>query len=302
MFIPAAREATCINIQALRAVRPRSPDHPFGVAPGGHPASLAADHIGGSRSVRGSHPAVICGTVDGRGQSGRRRRPDCLAGAILLLRRCRWRRCRWRAGRVWCGRGRSAWWCAGRRGMRPLARRGAGLRRRNWAAVTNACRSVCGPTCLVIPTRRVTLRTIRAAPWLSSRLPSPARKSGPSVRSPMARSTALAVRRASGIVTTLPPSRVMTRVRCPRSRPMCPMSAPVASDTRSPLSASRTRARRPGRARRRPGARRPRYGLGRWRATRSPAAAVARALPGIARGVLPRRRTCRTRRWCTAAG
>ena len=86
-------------------------------------------------------------------------------------------------------------------------------------------------TCLVIPARRVTLRTIHAAPWRSSRLPSPARKSGPSVRSPMARSSALAVRGASGIVTTLPPLRVMTRVRCPRSTPMCSMSAPVASDT-----------------------------------------------------------------------
>ena len=49
----------------------------------------------------------------------------------------------------------------------------------------------------------------------------------------------LAVRGASGMVTTLPPLRVMTRVRWPRSRPRCSMSAPVASDTRSPLSASR---------------------------------------------------------------
>jgi hypothetical protein len=42
----------------------------------------------------------------------------------------------------------------------------------------------------------------------------------------------------AGMVTTLPPLRVVTRVRCPRSRPKCPMSAPVASDTRSPLSPS----------------------------------------------------------------
>jgi hypothetical protein len=32
------------------------------------------------------------------------------------------------------------------------------------AAVMNACRSVCGLPCLVIPARRVTRRTIRAAP------------------------------------------------------------------------------------------------------------------------------------------
>jgi hypothetical protein len=88
------------------------------------------------------------------------------------------------------------------------------------------------------PGRRVTRRTIRAAPCRSSRRPSPARNSGPSARSPAASSIARAVRGASGMVTTLPPLRVMTRVRCPRSRPRCSMSAPVASDTRSPLSAS----------------------------------------------------------------
>jgi hypothetical protein len=44
----------------------------------------------------------------------------------------------------------------------------------------------------------------------------------------MARSIALAVRGASGIVTTLPPLRVITRVRCPRSMPSASMSAPVA--------------------------------------------------------------------------
>jgi len=41
------------------------------------------------------------------------------------------------------------------------------------------------------------------------------------------------------MVTTLLPFRVMTKVRCPRSRPSCSISAPVASDTRSPLMASR---------------------------------------------------------------
>jgi hypothetical protein len=49
---------------------------------------------------------------------------------------------------------------------------------------------------------------------------------------------ARAVRGARGMVATLPPLRVITRVRWPRSRPKCSMSAPVASDTRSPLSAS----------------------------------------------------------------
>ncbi len=54
----------------------------------------------------------------------------------------------------------------------------------------------------------------------------------------MARSTALAVRGASGIVTILPPLRRMVRVRWPRSRPSASMFAPVASETRSPLRAS----------------------------------------------------------------
>jgi len=83
----------------------------------------------------------------------------------------------------------------------------------------NACRSVCGPTFLAIPARRVTRRTTRAAPCRSSRLPSAARNSGPAVRSPTARSIARAVRGASGTVTTLPPLRVTTSVRWPRSNP-----------------------------------------------------------------------------------
>jgi hypothetical protein len=41
-------------------------------------------------------------------------------------------------------------------------------------------------------------------------------KTGPSLRSPMARSIARAVRGASGMVTTLPRLRVTTKVRCPR--------------------------------------------------------------------------------------
>src|SRR5260221_13674782 len=39
---------------------------------------------------------------------------------------------------------------------------------------------------------------------------------GPSARSPVARSIARAVRGVSGMVTTVPPLRVITRVRCPR--------------------------------------------------------------------------------------
>jgi len=78
----------------------------------------------------------------------------------------------------------------------------------------------------------------RPAQWRSSRCPSPRRKTGPSLRSPMARSIARAVRGASGTVTTLPPLGVTTRVRCPRSTPRAWMSAPTASDTRSPLRAS----------------------------------------------------------------
>jgi hypothetical protein len=68
---------------------------------------------------------------------------------------------------------------------------------------------------LLIPARRATLRTIRPAPCRSSRRPSAARNTGPSVRSPMARSIARAVRGASGMVTTLPPLRVIVRVRWP---------------------------------------------------------------------------------------
>jgi len=59
-----------------------------------------------------------------------------------------------------------------------------------------------------------------------------------SLAAPTARSIARAVRGASGTVTTLPPLRVTTKVRCPRSTPKASMSAPVASDTRSPFNAS----------------------------------------------------------------
>ena len=95
----------------------------------------------------------------------------------------------------------------------------------------NACRKVCGPMGLSTPARRATRRTRRPATWRSKRLPSGPTKIGPESRSPMARSTALAVRRASGTVTTLPPLRSTVRVRCPRSSPRASMSAPIASDT-----------------------------------------------------------------------
>jgi transcriptional regulator with XRE-family HTH domain len=121
-------------------------------------------------------------------------------------------RVRWRAGRGWSVRGRSAWWCAGRSARRLPEHRGGGTQPSS-AAVMNACRRVCGLTCLAIPARRVTRRTIRAAPWRSSRLPSAARSRGPLARSPMAGSMARAVRGVSGMVTTLPPLRVMTGVR-----------------------------------------------------------------------------------------
>jgi hypothetical protein len=65
-----------------------------------------------------------------------------------------------------------------------------------------ACRNVCGPAGLLIPARRAARRMIRAAPWRSSRRPSGVRKIGPSLRSPVARSIARAVRGASGMVTT----------------------------------------------------------------------------------------------------
>jgi hypothetical protein len=64
------------------------------------------------------------------------------------------------------------------------------------AAVMNAWRSVRGPTGLVIPARRAVRRTIHLAPCRSSRRPSGVRKTGPSVRPPMARSIARAVRGA----------------------------------------------------------------------------------------------------------
>jgi hypothetical protein len=97
------------------------------------------------------------------------------------------------------------------------------------AAVMNACLSVWGVTALPIPARRAILRTIRPAPWRSSRCPSAARNTGPSVRSPTARSIAWAVRGTSGMVTTLPPLRVIVSVRCAVGRRPVPQ-APRSGD------------------------------------------------------------------------
>jgi hypothetical protein len=63
------------------------------------------------------------------------------------------------------------------------------------------------------------------APCRSRRRPPAVTKTGPPACSPIAR----AARGASGIVTTLPPLRVTTSVRCPRSTPRCSISAPLAS-------------------------------------------------------------------------
>ena len=116
-------------------------------------------------------------------------------------------------------------------------------------------------------------------------VPSAARNTGAPVRSPMAKSIARAVRGASGMVTTLPPLRVIVRVRWPRSRPRCSMSAPVASETRSPRAARSAHALPEARARRLPVARRARCGRARRRETRSPPADDGRARRVSARGV-----------------
>jgi hypothetical protein len=118
-------------------------------------------------------------------------------------------------------------------GFLHVAQRDPGIQRRGNERVSQSVR----PNRLLIPARWATRRTIRAAPCRSSRRPSEARKSGPSLRSPAARSIARAVRGASGTVTALPPLRVTTKVRCPRSTPRDSMLAPVASETRSPFRA-----------------------------------------------------------------
>jgi hypothetical protein len=109
---------------------------------------------------------------------------------------------------------------------------------------------------------RAVLRTTRPAPCRSSRPPSVARNTGPSVRSPMARSIARAVRGASGIATTLPPLRVIVSVRCPRYRPRCSNRRrwPRTSAARSARAGRLAHARPAAQAQQRPAAGRARYG------------------------------------------
>ena len=166
-------------------------------------------------------------------------RRSLLVGSGLLtgrLRRGRRRRCRWRAGRGCRGLGRSASSGAGRRVSRLPARPGAGPRRRGRRDECMSSRV--RPDWLADRGAAGCPADDRAVPCRSSRQPSGVRKMGPSTRSPTARSIARAVPGASGMVTTLPPLRVMTSVQCPRSVPRASMLAPAASDTRSPFKAS----------------------------------------------------------------
>lgn len=79
--------------------------------------------------------------------------------------------------------------------------------------VMNEWRRLCGPIRFVIPAAFATWRTIRAAASRVIFAPAGPRNNGPSSRSPMARSSARAVRGASGMVTVLPPLRCTTSVR-----------------------------------------------------------------------------------------
>ena len=165
------------------------------------------------------------------------------------------------------------------------------------AAVMKECRSECGPIRLSIPARFANRRTTRDEAWRSSRrVPSWFKNNGPSVRSPIAKSTARAVRAASGMVTTLPPFRSTVRVRCPRCNPRSSMSAPRASEMGSSLRASGTAAHGPGRRRGRPeptmlpthcDPTQP-------RSTRNSAWAVGCVRPGSGRSTALARRTHRT--------
>lgn len=76
------------------------------------------------------------------------------------------------------------------------------------------------------PARRGARRTIRAAPCRPGRLPSPARNSGPSVRSPMARPIARAVRDGDDLTAVAGDHQgAAARARCPGTwcprRPSC---------------------------------------------------------------------------------
>jgi hypothetical protein len=168
----------------------------------------------------------------------------------------------------------------------------------------NAGRSVWGLTCLLIPARLVTRRTTLAAPCRSSRLPSTVTNRGPrrAHRWP-GRSRGQYAARAGWS----PPCRLAGDDQGAMAALLAQVLDVRAGGLRYPQPVERkeggsVRARRAGRALRRPGARQARCGPGRWRATRNPAGDGGRARRASARGALLRRRTCKTRRWCTAAG
>jgi hypothetical protein len=182
--LPGARSCPVIRPTAQQYIG--TPDNPICAAP------MAVDppcpstqirrfaFVSRSRSVTAARPSASAAGI------GR-----CCQPVRTTWRRPRYmqRRCRWRAGPG----------CPG-----PLSYRivvlGSACEAASWtsrsgtpassAAVMKACLSVCGVTALVVPARRAVLRTIRPAPCRSSRRLSVARNTGPTVRSPMARSIA----------------------------------------------------------------------------------------------------------------
>jgi hypothetical protein len=165
----------------------------------------------------------------------------------------------------------------------------------------SACRSVCGPAFLLIPARRVPRRTMRAAPCRSSRPPSAVTKSGPPARSPMARSIARAVRGASGMITTLAPLRATVK------RPVAAFEARVPDVRAGRLGHAQPVQGQQGDQRVLGGRAGPRGDQERAGLVAVQSGGVGlvvqagTAHAGRVREVLPRRRTCRTRRWWTAA-
>jgi len=172
------------------------------------------------------------------------------------------------------------------------------------AAVMNACRSVCGPMGLPIPACRPTRRTIWPAPCRSSRRPSAVTKIGPWCarrwpgRSPARSAAPAGWSRPCRPCGSLPGSGGRARLRVPR----CSRRWPRIPAARSMPAARSARARQAGRVRPRRAARRARFGPGQRRGIHSPAGAAAHGLRASGREVLPRRRSGRTRRLCTAAG
>ena len=153
------------------------------------------------------------------------RQSVCLTGRHP---RCRRRRCRSHAGRGCHGPGHTALWFSDLHERRLLGRRAAGPSVERGGDERAPLRV--GRDGLGDPGAAGGLADDPPAPCRSSRRPSAARNTGPSVRSTTARPVARAVRGASGTVTTLPPLRVIVSVRCPRSRPRCSMSAPAADE------------------------------------------------------------------------